>query len=72
MSNLTHAEKATWEIIQENYKKIPQMSISEISDLAHVSLSTVNRTVRKKDTVDTVNFAMRCEIKKCRKTQGFQ
>lgn len=48
MSNLTNAESYTWQIIQENYEKIPQLSISELAELAHVSLSTVNRTVRKK------------------------
>ena len=48
MSNLTNAESYTWQIIQENYEKIPQLSISELAELAHVSLSTVNRTVRKR------------------------
>lgn len=71
MSNLTHAEKATWEIIQENYKKIPQMSISEISDLAHVSLSTVNRTVRKKGYGGYGEFRYAMRDKKMSKNTGF-
>lgn len=56
MSNLTNAESYTWQIIQENYEKIPQLSISELAELAHVSLSTVNRTVRKKVLKVMVNL----------------
>ena len=33
MSNLTNAESYTWQIIQENYEKIPQLSISELAEL---------------------------------------
>ena len=64
MSNLTNAESYTWQIIQENYEKIPQLSISELAELAHVSLSTVNRTVRKKELLKTIENISAEEIEK--------
>lgn len=47
MSNLTNAESYTWQIIQENYEKIPQLSISELAELAHVSLNCQSNSKKK-------------------------
>jgi DNA-binding MurR/RpiR family transcriptional regulator len=46
--DLSAAEKYTWEIIQEHYEAIPEISISKLAELAHCSISTINRTVKKK------------------------
>lgn len=48
MSNLTNAESYTWQIIQENYEKIPQLSISELAELAHVSLNCQSNSKKKR------------------------
>ncbi len=71
MSNLTNAESYTWQIIQENYEKIPQLSISELAELAHVSLSTVNRTVRKKGFEGYGEFRYSIREKKLPEINGF-
>ncbi|MEY8514685.1 MurR/RpiR family transcriptional regulator [Lactococcus taiwanensis] len=71
MSNLTNAERYTWEVIQENYEKIPQISISELAELAHVSLSTVNRTVRKKGFAGYGEFRYSIREKKLPEISGF-
>lgn len=72
MSNLTNAESYTWQIIQENYEKIPQLSISELAELAHVSLSTVNRTVRKKGFEGYGEFRYSIREKNSLKLMDFQ
>lgn len=71
MSNLTSAERCTWEIIQENYDNIPKLSISELSNLAHVSISTVNRTVRKKGFSGYAEFRYSIREKKLPDMTGF-
>ncbi|MDG4981434.1 MurR/RpiR family transcriptional regulator [Lactococcus lactis] len=71
MSKLTNAESYTWKIIQENYEKIPHMSISELAELAHVSLSTVNRTVRKKGFEGYGAFRYSIREKKLPEISGF-
>ncbi|MDR2977276.1 MAG: MurR/RpiR family transcriptional regulator [Streptococcaceae bacterium] len=45
---LSNSERHVWQVIQDNYQYIPKLSISELAELAFVSISTVNRTVRKK------------------------
>ncbi|WP_460017372.1 MurR/RpiR family transcriptional regulator [Lactovum odontotermitis] len=45
---LSNSECHAWQVIQDNYQDIPRLSISEVADMAFVSISTVNRTVRKK------------------------
>ena len=45
---LSNAEQYTWQIIQENYEDIPKLSISKLADMAHVSISTISRTLQKK------------------------
>lgn len=47
MKNLSEAELYCWNYIQDNLDKIPQLSISKLSENAHVSLSTVNRALKK-------------------------
>ena len=71
MSNLTNAERCTWEIIQENYDNIPKLSISDLSNLAHVSISTVNRTVRKKGFSGYGEFRYSVREKKLPDRTGF-
>ncbi|GHU36499.1 transcriptional regulator [Bacilli bacterium] len=71
MTNLTNAERATWEMIQENYEAIPKLSISELANLAHVSLSTVNRTVRKKGFAGYSEFRYSVRKKELPKISGF-
>lgn len=48
MKKLSEAEKHCWDYIQENLARIPQLSISKLSEEAHVSLSTVSRTLKRK------------------------
>ncbi|MBB5887305.1 MurR/RpiR family transcriptional regulator [Lactovum miscens] len=45
---LSNSERHTWQVIQNHYQEIPRISISEMAEMAYVSISTVNRTVRKK------------------------
>jgi DNA-binding MurR/RpiR family transcriptional regulator len=45
---LSNSERHVWQVIQDNYQDVPKLSISDLADLAFVSISTVNRTVRKK------------------------
>lgn len=71
MSKLTSAESYTWQIIQENYEKIPQIPISELAELAHVSISTVNRTVRKKGFSGYGEFRYSIREKKLPEISGF-
>lgn len=47
MKKLSAAELYCWNYIQDNLDKIPKLSISKISENAHVSVSTVNRTLKK-------------------------
>lgn len=47
MRKLSDAEKHCWEYLQHNLSKIPNLTIQKISQEAHVSLSTVTRTVKK-------------------------
>lgn len=56
---LSSAEAYTWQVIQEHYDEIPQLSITDLAELAHCSLSTINRTVRKKVFRAMPNFAIR-------------
>ncbi len=44
---LSEAESYCWNYIQEHLTKIPNLSISTLANDAHVSLSTVNRTLKK-------------------------
>lgn len=69
--SLSSAEQYTWEIIQENNDDIPNLSISELAKLAHVSLSTVNRTVRKKGFSGYGEFRYSIREKKLPKILGF-
>lgn len=72
MKKLSGAELYCWNYIQDNLSKIPSFSISKISENAHVSLSTVNRTLKKmgydgyKEFKETVR-----QTKKERKKNGF-
>ncbi|PCS01392.1 MurR/RpiR family transcriptional regulator [Lactococcus fujiensis] len=68
---LSNAESYTWQIIQEHYKQVPKLSISEIADLAHVSISTVNRTVKKKGYAGYADFRYSLEKKELPQIQGF-
>ncbi|MEY8444512.1 MurR/RpiR family transcriptional regulator [Lactococcus ileimucosae] len=45
---LTTSEQYTWGVIQEHYEQIPELSISKLAEIAHVSISTITRTVMKK------------------------
>ncbi len=69
--NLSNAEGYTWQIIQDNYDLIPMLSISELSEMAHVSISTVNRTVKKKGYSGYSEFKYSVEKKKLPQLQGF-
>ncbi|RZI49148.1 MurR/RpiR family transcriptional regulator [Lactococcus kimchii] len=71
MPKLTNAERYTWETIQENYEKIPNLSISELAEMAHVSLSTINRTVRKKGYEGYGEFRYSIKEKKLPEISGF-
>lgn len=71
MPKLTNAERYTWETIQENYEKIPNLSISELAEMAHVSLSTINRTVRKKGYEGYGEFRYSLREKKLPEISGF-
>ncbi|MFV0556506.1 MAG: MurR/RpiR family transcriptional regulator [Lactovum sp.] len=48
MGELSNSESYTWQVIQDNYHLISEMSIMELAELAHVSISTVTRTLQKK------------------------
>lgn len=69
--NLSNAESYTWQIIQENYDEIPQISISKLSEMAHVSISTVNRTVKKKGFAGYAEFRYSVEKQKLPEIKGF-
>ncbi|WP_374285095.1 MurR/RpiR family transcriptional regulator [Lactococcus sp.] len=69
--SLSSAESYTWQIIQENYEHIPQLSISELAELAHVSISTVNRTVKKKGFSGYTEFKYSTEKKSLPQIKGF-
>lgn len=70
-SNLSSAEGYTWQIIQDNYDQISQISISKLSEMAHVSISTVNRTVKKKGYPGYAAFRYSVEKQKLPEIQGF-
>ncbi|MDR1606498.1 MAG: MurR/RpiR family transcriptional regulator [Streptococcaceae bacterium] len=71
MSNLTSSESHTWEVIQEHYERIPKITINELAELAHVSLSTVNRTVKKKGFLGYGEFRYSINKKKQSDSSGF-
>ncbi|MDR0297052.1 MAG: MurR/RpiR family transcriptional regulator [Streptococcaceae bacterium] len=48
MKKLSNAESAVWDVITAHYAEIPQLSIGKLAELVPCSLSTINRTVKKK------------------------
>ncbi|MQW22529.1 MULTISPECIES: MurR/RpiR family transcriptional regulator [unclassified Lactococcus] len=69
--NLSSAESYTWKMIQDNYENIPQLSISALADLAHVSISTVNRTVKKKGFAGYSDFRYSVKENRTSHRRGF-
>jgi DNA-binding MurR/RpiR family transcriptional regulator len=69
--SLSSAESYTWQIIQAHYDEIPEMSISELAELAHVSLSTINRCVRKKGFAGYAAFRYSIKEKNLPQLSGF-
>lgn len=47
MKTLSEAESYCWNHIQDNLNRIPNLSISILATESHVSVSTVNRTLKK-------------------------
>ena len=47
MKTLSEAESNCWNHIQDNLNRIPNLSISILAAESHVSVSTVNRTLKK-------------------------
>lgn len=64
MKTLTTVEMYIWDFLEENRQKVAQMTISELADLAHVSPSSVIRTLKKK------NFSGFSEYKNTLKHEG--
>ena len=48
MEKLSAAEMYTWDFLEENKSKVQLMSITQISELAHVSTATIVRTLKKR------------------------
>lgn len=69
--SLSSAEAYTWQVIQEHYNEIPNLSISDLSELAHCSLSTINRTVRKKGFSGYAEFRYSVKEKPLLHINGF-
>ena len=69
---LSSAEAYTWQVIQEHYDEIPQLSITDLAELAHCSLSTINRTVRKKGFSGYAEFRYSIKEKPLPNINGFQ
>ncbi|MFC4651871.1 MurR/RpiR family transcriptional regulator [Lactococcus nasutitermitis] len=69
--SLSEAESYTWRIIQEHYEEIPKTSISELAEIAHVSISTINRTVQKKGFKGYAEFRFSIKEKSIPKIKGF-
>ena len=68
---LSSAEAYTWQVIQEHYDEIPQLSITDLAELAHCSLSTINRTVRKKGFSGYAEFRYSIKEKPLPNINGF-
>ncbi|KAA9300145.1 MULTISPECIES: MurR/RpiR family transcriptional regulator [Aerococcus] len=56
MSKLSQAEKFCWDFIQDNLVKIPDLTITELSELANVSTATIVRTVQKQGYTGYASF----------------
>lgn len=48
MQKLSNAEQYCWEFLQDNFDSIPRKTITQLSEEAHVSISTISRTLNKK------------------------
>ena len=72
MKSLSEAETYCWNYIQDNLTKIPHLSISTLAQEAHVSLSTVNRTLKKAGYDGYIDFKQTViHTKNERKKNGF-
>ncbi|MDR0299355.1 MAG: MurR/RpiR family transcriptional regulator [Streptococcaceae bacterium] len=69
--SLSSAESYTWQVIKKHYDEIPDLSISDLAELAHCSLSTINRTVRKKGFAGYAEFRFSIKEKPLPKISGF-
>lgn len=54
--SLSNSEKILWQVIQDNLEDIPILTITNLSDLAHVSTATVVRTLKKKGYSGYMDF----------------
>ncbi|GBG95971.1 MurR/RpiR family transcriptional regulator [Lactococcus termiticola] len=68
---LSSAEKYCWEIIQDHYDEIPELSISKLAELCHCSISTINRTVQKKGFKGYSEFRFYIKEKPVYEIKGF-
>lgn len=68
---LSNAEQYTWQVIQEHYDEIPNLPISKLAELAHVSMSTINRTVQKKGFKGYSEFRFSIEKGSLPELKGF-
>ncbi|MDK6804728.1 MurR/RpiR family transcriptional regulator [Aerococcus sp. UMB7834] len=56
MDKLSQAERFCWKFIQDNFAKIPDLTITELSELANVSTATIVRTVQKQGYTGYTSF----------------
>lgn len=54
--SLSNSEKILWQVLQDNLEDVPILSITNLSNLAHVSTATVVRTLKKKGYSGYMDF----------------
>ena len=69
--SLSDAERYCWDVIQEHYDEIPELSISKLAEIAHVSMSTINRTLQKKGFKGYSDFRFSIKEKHLPEIEGF-
>lgn len=55
MNHLTSVEIYIWNYLEENKAKIIQMTVAQIAESAHVSPSSIIRTLKRKIFLDFLN-----------------